>query len=297
MGVSAGELVELHDAVRAARRAEQYWMEQLARRIMEAKDLEGPIASTFQTLLGTRERSVRAAAHAVARAEERLEWARRSVQEAIDRLRDGERRHEEAKQAHANVLGALEQLANQIRGTTHPAARQLDEIELRLGNVRVEMEGFSNAIAAGSALAAYLGAARSRWVGARVTPSRDPDKYDLRGFDAVGDLEDAAEELPARIRLFEDACAQIGVDMRLGQVHTPGPGMQPAFMLLSLLGRREFAAIAELQRANGLDDQLKRVQEEVSGAVDAMLERMQDFKRDADALDAKRRALLSSLRV
>ncbi|MBX2801639.1 MAG: hypothetical protein KTR31_28435 [Myxococcales bacterium] len=292
--------VGLQDAVKAARRSVAYWEEELQKRVQEVQSLDGMVSTVLNRLLGTHEAKIEAGIAAVQEARARLEQARTSVERAEQGVHDFERQSAQAAAAREARDSQLEALADQVRGTAHPSAAQLDEIEIELDATEAELAPLRTALTHGASLAAYLGSLLMKYQRAA-----DSDNLGDLASMAVGtrfreqlaELKRGVQDLPERARAFDEACQAIGLSMRTerrSDVRTSSGS--PAFeTLLSVTGNHWVSTMLSAHRLDEFHGLIRSVHEDTDLTVQGLQDRLTGLQKRADTLRSERRRLLRTL--
>ena len=130
-------------AARLAVEAVRYWEGLLKQRVSEAEALDGWLATAVSTLLGTREQRLEDAVGRVQEARVRLAAAKQAAQAARAEVEAAETRDREQQDRRAERVMQLELLADEIRGSSHPGAEALDEVELALEEAKLQLAPLS----------------------------------------------------------------------------------------------------------------------------------------------------------
>ena len=280
-------LVALREAVFTARSSVTYWERQIQQRVREAKALDGWLTSTIALLMGTYDERARRGVDAVREAQTCLEQARRRLQQAEQALAVGERGHDRAVEQHE---AHLDQVADQIRGTQHPAATELDHIELVLGQLQAEVEPLTTAVTAGAALAAKLGAIFRNQEGIlhdMLNRAQFPLAAVATGTQQHLALRRTLDNIGQQARKFEDACATVGVEIRVGLNGSNAQGWHRTLIHL--------ADSMEPNEMRRFRDDLQYVHMDVEGATQGLLARLGTVRSQIAQLEEQRRDLLKGV--
>lgn len=292
------DLVELRDSVSAAEQAVTYWSGELQRRVGELQALDGVFVSMLSALMGTQEARLDAGELAVRQAQARLARAQEGLQQAVAALAAGEEAHRRSADERVARIGRLELEADTIRGSSHPQAERLELLEAEAQHLRSELQGLTEAIEAGAGLRAFLGS---------QAVSRDPSRSGMLAqiglIGGVGQgrlrqgLASDQEEAAVRARRFEEACAALGIDLRL-ETHTSGPSAASRLVDLATGLAADVPlglSVADLHYASTIQDRLGAVREEVALTIEGLTGRLVQVRDRIEALDAERLELLEAL--
>ncbi len=284
------DVEEQRVAARAAVEAVRYWEQVLRQRVSEAEALDGWIASTLSALMGTREARLDEAVARVQEARERLAAARATAEAAQRDLDHAEARHRASQDAEVERVGRLEMLADQIRGTAHPLAAELDAIELGIDGARTELEPLAEATSSGSALLAWLGTAGVQAQQGTTAAILDVGDVPLAGLNKLSrfhSINTTMKEVAPRAQRFERACAALGIPVELdfGDIRAPS-------MALDLVTDGLLADVYSLDRIQDVQYRLDLARDDVRRVLDPLHERHRALTQEVRALEARRAALL-----
>ncbi|HHO52808.1 MAG TPA: hypothetical protein ENK18_18515 [Deltaproteobacteria bacterium] len=293
------DLVSLQDGLIAAGQAVAYWEQELGRRVAELQALDGLVVSVFSALMGTREERLDAAELAVRGARARLVRAREGLKVAQAALAEGELAHQRGADAAVIRLGELELAADALRGTSHPLAERLELLEAEADELRSELSCLAEAIQVGSALRAYLGA-RSMAREGPTSPVSALARATVLGRFAQTQqrraLAQDQEEIVARARRFEEACAALGLDVRIAtEVAGPDTALQLMDLASGLVDAPLGLSLVELQHADSVQARRESVREDVLLTLEGLSGRRAQIQAKLEALDSARRELLEGL--
>ncbi len=289
------QLVTLRDSVTTAKRAVRYWSGELQRRIEELQSLDGVVSSMFSMLMGTRESQLDASEASVREAQARLAKARAQVAAAEAALASGEQRRAVEADRRVERIGALELLADAIRGSSHPAADRLDLLEAEIEHLRSGLDAFGEAMQAGGSLRAALGlfemgrlAQDTRSVLSLSSSTMLSHAARIR---QERDETSKIEAAIARIQPFEAACAALGVELILDKDLSRNRDADLAVDLVSeqLIG----LPIAHLYGLGQLEEKIASMREIVTMTLEGLSAQRTQVIDRLRSLEAERTELLS----
>jgi len=278
------EMVELRDAAETAERAVIHWQERLRRKVAAAHDLGGFVSWILDSVAGSRRARIDAAVAEVEAVKQRLDQAIRTRDEALARLADAEQiRLDQVAEADA-LRARREALADRVRVAAHPLAERFNAIEAELDTLQLEHDVVRQAYVTGTSLAAALKSTRRAIDNAAAASPRSDDRPRVAAID-----ETRMRRLESQARAFEDACATMGLSIR---VHVDTPIRDPLGDLVRKWGHSLVRGMMTAVESERFARSLQGALEATEGTLAPLLQQLEGLQARLDRLKQEREGIL-----